>query len=224
MSFPSQIDIQARAMADREISYRETAARLKLAASSLSKREAELNARVKEMESRLVSISESDRDLTNKKLSIAQANRELMSKNAAAAISAYSLPIPYAEPNKENASVPNKPLRPGSSLQQARPPQPEDQPSAWLEAFQQRVRQGMASSVQGSVNRNVQQPVSDRYTQEQVFDARKLLQNARGVSVQSNSTRDRVDRLLSQESSFISTMQAHRARASLAQQQQQQES
>ena len=80
------IDIQARAMGERELSHRDTAARLKLAASSLAKRELEIAARAKALESRATMIGEADRDLTDKKLDVAAASRELLARNAQLAL------------------------------------------------------------------------------------------------------------------------------------------
>jgi hypothetical protein len=215
------VDIQARALAEREMTVRDSAARLKMSASSLNKREAELAARAKELETRAMQIGETDRDLTNKKLSIAQANRELMSKNASLALASYSLPT-----GKENSfsAPPSKPGKPGTP---SSPPQSqsheqgggEDHPSAWLEAFQQRVKQGITGGTAPSKSQAANASkgfASDRYLQETVFDAKKALQSARGMSVRAGSSRDQVDKLLSQESSFIASMQAHRARVALA--------
>lgn len=217
------MDIQARALAEREMTVRDSAARLKMSASSLNKREAELAARAKELETRAMQIGETDRDLTNKKLSIAQANRELMSKNASFALASYNLPA-----GKENSfsAPPSKPGKPGTP---SSPPQPhehgggggggEEHPSAWLEAFQQRVKQGITGGTAPSKAQAASASkgfASDRYLQETVFDAKKALQSARGASVRAGSSRDQVDKLLSNESSFIASMQAHRARVALA--------
>lgn len=198
------LDAQARAAGERELSHRETAARLKLAASSLAKREQEVAGRVRELEGRQSQLGEQERDLTQKKLGIAAASRELSSKHAAAALSNYpALGARLAEA-AETPMGPPKPSRDQSP--------PRDQPSAWLDSFQQRIKQGMSSGGPGpSAGGGRSMAVH-----EQVFDARKVLQGAKGFMVRSNSAKEQVNNLLSSESSFIRSMQSSRAKAAMA--------
>lgn len=197
------LDAQARAAGERELSHRETAARLKLAASSLGKREQEVAGRVRELEGRQSQLGEQERDLTQKKLGIAAASRELSSKHAAAALSNY--PALGARLAEAEMAAPQKPSRDQSP--------PREQPSAWLDSFQQRIKQGMASGGPGVVGSSSSaRPLA---VHEQVFDARKLLQGAKGFMVRSNSAKEQVNALLSSESSFIRSMQSSRAKAAM---------
>ena len=220
------LDAQARSSADRELSHRETAARLKLAASSLAKREADVTARVRELEGRQSQLGEQERDLTQKKLGIAAASRELSSKHAAAALSNYpGLGSGYQsnQTNKENAQVAqggssspgNAPSKPARSMSPPPPPRDDLQPSAWLDSFQQRIKQGMSGG-SSAPSSTAARSASSRFVQEQVFDAKKVLQGSKGYLVRSQSTREQVSSLLSRESSFVQGMQSSRAMAAMA--------
>ena len=200
-----------RVLDQREIGIREANAQMKIAASKLKHREDELKAAVKDFEGRMRVLAEQDKDLTRKRTEMAKKMREMSSSNAEASITSHQLVEIVAAaakskaPSKANSSSTLTAFVPTD----ADPASPQETAiTEWMQDFKARLDKGR----QVSTNSSKSVKVVDAH----ILEAKRSLLASRGNLVRSNASKGAVDRLLSDDSSFVSFLQGQRARASWA--------
>ena len=198
-----------RVLDQREIGIREANAQMKIAASKLKHREDELKAAVKDFEGRMSILAEQDKDLTRKRTEMAKKMRELSSNNAEASITSHQLVEVVSTATK--SKPPSKAKGSATSMPVSAAPGPasnsqETAITDWMHDFKARLDNGRRGGSTGSSS-NVK--VVDTH----ILEAKRSLLASRGNLVRSKASKGAVDRLLSDDSNFVSFLQGQRARS-----------
>jgi hypothetical protein len=227
------LDKQARMLSVREKATREGQAQLKMAQMAVRKREDEVVTGMKECEARLLELNGHDRDITKRKTEVAIREREVSQKGAQVAMSSNNIILVNNTNNntgsdsatststsKNPKGKPAKSPKAGSSptaAWQNTPTSPETDEnlqdhsatglpmSDWMKSFRGRLDEGQQATRSSDKHK--------AHINDELQRTRKVMQIARGTLARTTSTRVQAERMLSDETSFMATLQAQRARS-----------
>lgn len=213
-----------RVLDQREIGVREANAQMKIAGSKLTQREHGINASAKECDRQMALMAEADRELTRKRVDMASKVKTASQSSASLALSESSIVIQARSPaggvGASPTGPPGKPARQGKNNSSGSGPSSSSSSFAgpetaaltdWMTDFKARLDEGRqrGSSSGSSRGRGPTTASVDTH----LLEAKRSLLSARGNLVRSATTRQATDRLLNEDTSFMSFLQSQRARA-----------
>lgn len=217
-----------RVLDQREISVREGNAQLKIAVSKLKQREGELGGSVKEFERQMGLMSEQERELTKRRVELASQAKAVSKASSSKAMQENSIVVMSKQQQQGGGAAPGRPSKGGGGGMKGSSPGPETGASPassssslsaassssgaltdWMHDFKARLDEGRRRS---SSNKSSSSP-SSAAVDAHLLEAKRSLLSARGNLVRSTTTRQATDRLLAEDTSFMSFLQAQRARS-----------
>jgi len=206
------LDKQAKIIESKERSMQEAQGHLRIAQSALKKREAEVIVGMKELEARMLELGGQDRELTQRRMELVARQRELASASSKASLENNQITIVLSNENsptgsnKPSSKPPRQAWSDETESKGSSPPYNKDRSgnSDWMNAFRERLASGQTNS---------RVTEKDRRVNDELLQSRKTLQAAKSTLTRTSSTRLQAERLLSDESKFLATLQGQRARA-----------
>lgn len=213
-----------RVLDQREIGVREANAQMKIAGSKLTQREHGINASAKECDRQMALMAEADRELTRKRVDMASKVKTASQSSASLALSESSIVIQARSPaggvGASPTGPPGKPARQGKNNSSGSGPSSSSSSFAgpetaaltdWMTDFKARLDEGRQRSSSSGSSRGRGPTTASVDTH--LLEAKRSLLSARGNLVRSATTRQATDRLLNEDTSFMSFLQSQRARA-----------
>lgn len=208
-----------RVLDQREIGVREANAQMKIASSKLNQREMQLDAKSKECDRQMGLLAEADREITKKRVELASKVKKASQSSAGAALHDGAIIIqprtspapgkPERSKNSTGASPPSSSSTPafGGITSAGKGATPETPLTDWMHDFKARLDEGRhsGSGSSGSGGRGA--------VDAHLLEAKRSLLSAKGNLIRSATTRQATNRMLAEDTSFMSFLQSQRARA-----------